>query len=281
MKKAASSLLAAVLVLNFLNAPRACAEETRVVDDEIVLLDPTVSAPRKWAVGGAMETWYLNGPWYTNINGNRVSEGTIAGVMPGENFFIGYDNFTLQYSRRDGKFDVERTFTPYGMTYYTPATHSLQSQRQVEDEATLRYLWKMSPKINPYLLVGYNKTVVDIDEIYYLASGAKSGRVESNRSAYSSGLVGVGAIVPLNRRVGFRGDGRMMFTSGKYQNRRSNYTASSNGVGAAATGTVYFNVFEGFNLQAGFKGQFLNGGEQVSSFGRFGIFGSAGYSYKF
>ncbi|OGS37640.1 MAG: hypothetical protein A2506_08110 [Elusimicrobia bacterium RIFOXYD12_FULL_66_9] len=275
------SLFAAVLALNFLSAARASAEETRVVDDEIVLMDPTVSAPRKWAVGGAFEGWYMNGPWVTNINGQKASEGTIAGGMPGGNVFFGYDNFTLQYSRRDGKFDVKRTFTPYGSTYYAPSHHSTQSQHQVEDEVTLRYLWKLSPKFNPYLLAGYNKTVVDIDEVYYLASGARSGRIDSNRSSYSSGLVGVGAIVPFNRRVGIRGDGRLLFTSGKYVNRRSNYSATSSGVGGAATGTVYFNVFEGFNLQAGFKGQVLNGGEKVTAFGRFGIFASAGYSYKF
>jgi len=281
MKKTALSLFAAVMALSFLSAVRAAAEETRVVEEEIVLQDPTVSASRKWAVGGSFEGWYMRGPWYTNINGQLASKGTIDGGMPGGNFFFGYDNLTLQYSRRDGTFNVDRTFTDYGMSYYGPATHSTQHQRQVEDEATLRYLWKLAPHLNPYVLVGYNKTVVDIDEEYFLASGAKTARVDANRSTYSSGLVGVGAIIPFNRRIGIRGDGRLLFTSGKFENRKSAYVATSSGVGAAATGTLYVNIFEGLNVQAGFKGQYLNGGNNVSSFGRFGIFASGGYSYKF
>jgi hypothetical protein len=272
------STFCAVALLAFA-AGIAAADDagTRVIEEELVVQDPTMAAARHWAVGGSFEGWGVVGPYNTHDqNGKLLATGNISGGMVGGNGFIGYDNWTLQYSHRGGTFDVTQDFiVPF--SYVNTVT-----QKQAEDEVTLRYLVKSGPHFNPYIIVGYNGT--SLDQTSVLSAGAVwtyNGKATMvDKTEYSSTLIGVGAIIPFNKSVGLRGDGRLLFTSGKYT-RDDGFQQTGSGVGGAATGTIYVNIAQGLNVQAGFKSQVLNAGPNFSSFFRTGFFGSLGYSYKF
>ncbi len=273
-----SLILSAVAALS-LHAANAFAqyEGERVIEEEIVLKDPTVAGGRLWAVGGSVEGWYVAGPYKSFDNsGNLVATGSIGGGMPGGNAFVGYDNLTMQFSYRGGTFGVRRT-------YVSDGRETVSTQKQTEFEATLRYLWKWKKHFNPYAIVGYNRTTLTETEsiqtpgLVWAYNGSQSS---GDGSAYESGLVGIGAVIPFNKYLGIRGDGRLMFTGGKYK-RDDGRTATGSGVGGAATGTAYVNIIQGLNLQAGLKGLALNAGENVPRYNKIGLFGSIGYSYKF
>jgi hypothetical protein len=271
--KSISLLVAGVFLSAF--AASARADEGRVIEEELVLQDPTVAAAKHWAAGGSFEYWYVSGPYNTTdtSTGKRLATGTIDGKMPGGNFFIGYDNFTLQYSHRNGSFDVTRDFSNGAITDGV--------QKQTEDEVSLRYMVKTGPHFNPYFLVGFNGTTLKLTDTLRNATWGYNGkRVLSDKTVYNSGLIGIGAIIPFNQYVGMRADGRLMFTGGTYT-RDDGLSQTGSGAGVAGTGTLYVNVFKGLNVQAGFKGQYLSAGTDIQSFGRFGMFGSVGYSYKF
>ena len=269
MKKVSLSVLAAVLSFNFIGASSARADEGRVINEELVLKDPTVANPKNFLVGGALEGWFVTGPYSTSQNGVIVANGNINGGLLGENFFFGYGNLTLQYTHREGSFNINSTFITGNLT-------TTDNEKQFENEYTARWLFKVSKHFNPYAIVGYNGTSV-LDNTLNSKNGAFLG---ASKTSYSSSLWGGGAIVPFNQRFGMRADIRLLFTNGKFVNNNG-FTSSGSGVGGAGTLTGYVNIVKGLNLQAGFKEQVLNAGPNVSSFARFGLFGSLGYSYKF
>jgi hypothetical protein len=277
MKKVSLSLLAAVLAFNFIGASSARADEGRVINDELVLKDPTVANPKNFLVGGALEGWFVTGPYNTSQNGATVAQGTINGGLFGENFFVGYGPLTLQYTHREGGFNVTSKYVTNGLV-------TVDSEQQNENEITARYLFKVSKHFNPYAIAGYNSTRVTENNVLqsgtWLYGNTVHGPVSNSRNTYNSSLWGVGAIIPFNQRWGARADARLLFTSGKFV-RDDGLSTTGSGVGGAFTATGYVNIIQGLNFQAGFNEQVLNAGPNVASFARFGIFGSLGYSYKF
>jgi hypothetical protein len=135
--------------------------------------------------------------------------------------------------------------------------------------------------LTPYVLAGYSQ--IDFDDTETLPSTwfwtYNGGQVKKYTTQYKSPLLGIGAIIPLNSTVGFRVDGRALYSHAEYK-LDNGYTVSGSGVGFAGTATMYVNVYEGLNLQFGGKYQWLNGGD-AGSRGIGGVFAMLGYSYKF
>lgn len=271
MKKGWLSLLIAALAFCAVNAS---AEGARVIDEEIVMQDPTVAAGSRWAVGASVEQWYISGPYGTKDSaGNQVSKGTIGGTQPGGNFFVGYGNLTLQYSHRKGRFKIAQA---YGVGGTSNAIEVL-----TEDEVTLRYLFKVSRHFSPYVLAGYNGTKRDQSEALtnnFVWTYNNSADYHAS-TTYNTALIGGGAIVPFTSRFGARADVRLLVGSGKYK-RDDGFTSKGSAAGAAFTATAYYNVIGGLNIQAGGKMQGL-GSKKAGGYFRGGIFGSLGYSHKF
>lgn len=277
MKKLVLYLMVIGLVVNIGIAGNTFAKE-RVIEEEIVLNDPTVSAPKKWVVGASAEFWYVAGPYDSyNNDGVKQAEGEINATMPGGNAFLGYGNWTLQFSYRAGDTDITMTDVSG-----TPTWKEEQEHKAIE--VTLRYLirgWG-SKHFVPYVLGGYNST--NIKKTYTLQTGTWSSTGTSivhYDNDYRSWMLGVGAVVPFNRYLGMRGDLRAAFTDGESKNTDTGTKRASSGVGAVFFLTAYWNIVKGLNFQVGAKGQYLNGGSKVASYGRVGGFAMLGYSHKF
>lgn len=253
-------------------------KERRVIEEELVLTDPTVSAQEKWVIGGSYEYWYVGGDYETiNNAGNLVSEGDIDGDMNGGNIFFGYGDWTLQFSYKEGDWDINQRFTSDPVDY-------TNHQEQEETEITIRYLMRglSSSHFVPYLIAGYNETKIEETETITTSGwiwSYNSKTVAKYDTTYKSPMLGIGAIIPFNKYIGIRGDIRAAFTDAETI-RDDGTTYTGEGAGSVAHLTGYWNIFKGLNLQVGGKYLYLAGGN-AGDYTKSGFFTMLGYSLKF
>jgi hypothetical protein len=257
-------------------------EQPRVIEEALVLSDPTVAQPKKWLIGASGEYWYVSQKWNRySYNAYIDSEGTMHGVMPGGTITLGYDNLTISYSYRKGSFKCDLTFADDATK-----TSELKSD-QTEHEITARWLFKTSPHFNPYVMVGYNHTIKDdketLDPLHVWESGSS---VTKDVRTYRSPLFGLGAIIPFNKSIGMRLEGRLLYSwADRVRDDGATWSQSSkfiDNVGFGAVATGYWNIWKGLNAQIGGKYQSLRAGYgDVGNSWKLGAFGMLGYTYKF
>lgn len=244
----------------------------RVVEEEIVLQDPTVASASRWAVGASLEGWYVSGSHDQRDLGGNLVPGSISGSQPGGSVHVGYGNFSLQYSHRKGRYKIAQRYAGGALVDGT--------QTHTEDEAILRYFFNVSKHFNPYVLGGVNR--VKLEDSRVLTNGflwSTGSSVYNQRMTLTSAMIGVGMLVPIDSRFGLRADLRNL--AGGSRTLGDDGTSSFSQVaGAALTATAYMNVFRGFHVQVGGRAHGM-GGRTAGGFYRAGMFGSAGYSYKF
>jgi len=281
MKKCAIYLAIFSLVFSFTFTGNVFAQEgqERVVEEELVVEEPTVAGSNKWVVGGSAEWWYISGPYYSYRNGEKVAEGSISSSQPGGNVFLGYDNWTFQASYRGGDVDIEMD--------RLDGSHSwTDEQKQKESEFTLRYLMRAlgSKHFVPYLMGGYNRTTLDRTLTIttpgwtWTHTGTNTAKYET---VYSSSMLGIGAVVPFDKNIGLRSDVRIAFTNAEDKSLDNGDEDTGSGIGGVMFLTGYWNILKGLNFQIGGKYQYLNGGDEVSSYSKAGFFTMLGYSYRF
>ena len=259
------------------------ASAQRVIEDTLVLTDPTVAKPQNWLIGGALEYWYIKGDYtITNAAGTKIADGTIKYDQPGFNVYAGYGDFTVFFTSRSGDGDLDLTYAPGALG---PA-QSLQTNTKVEQEdreISLRWIFLKRAHFAPYVVAGYSWTDYQEDETFktpdfvWTATGTPTRRTTVE---YTAPLIGLGAIVPINDRFGFRAEGRVKF----YEAERTSSgqaKVSDSGVGGDVTVTGYWNIIQGLNLQAGGRFTHLNGGDAIGSVSRFGVFAMLGYVHRF
>jgi hypothetical protein len=251
----------------------------RTIEETLVVQDPTVAAPGKWKVGGAVEYWWVRTTYdIVDSSGNDVGDATLTFKQPGWNVFVAYGNLTLQATRRSGSGDF--TGNQGALTYTGP-------QKSTDQEFTARWLFP-TRGVSPYLLVGYANT--KLEQTREITSGGPTvwscsgSRVLQTNTEYKGPFVGGGAIVPFSEKFGFRGDLRLKWNKGTQTENGSNAfcdNASSSGLGYDMTMTGYWNIVGGLNAQLGVKFQWLNAGGDVDQWFRTGFFGMLGYTLQF
>ena len=263
----------------------AVAQE-RVLEEELVIQDPTVAPKKKYLVGGALDYWIVRGPLRSTASGQKI--GTIDGSMIGGSGYLGYDNWTLMFSYKEGSFDSN-----------LPPSIIREVDRD-EFEIKLRYLFRDTCfpcllvdnerilGVVPYVMVGYNRTTLDATRritepgFFFVSSGNTTLLQEF---VYDSVLLGVGGVLPFgDTGLGIRGDLSLWYTSTDRTLKNPapgvRTDASGTGIGGQAHLTGYWNIYKGFNLQAGAKASSLNGGG-VGTYNRVGFFAQLGYTYRF
>lgn len=259
------------------------ASAQRVIEETLILRDPTVASPRNWLVGGALEYWYVSGEYNITDNaGNIIAEGDIDYKQTGWNAYAGYGDFTVLFTSRSGDGDIDFTYAPFALG---PAA-SIQTTSKVEQEdreILLRWIFLKRPHFAPYVVAGYSWTDYEEDQtivtpgFIWTATGTATRR---ETIEYTAPLVGIGAIIPINERFGVRVDGRVKFYSAD-RTRSGLANDSSDGVGGDLTGTAYINIFEGLNAQIGGRFTHLDAGDAGGTNSRFGWFAMLGYTHRF
>lgn len=281
MRKFWISILMIGLMINMVFICNVFAQqekEQRVIEEELVLTDPTVSAKQKWVIGGSYEHWLVSGDYETRERtGKLTSEGDIDGDMNGGNIFMGYGDWTLQFSYKKGDWDINARFVD------DPCNYTNQ-QEQEETEITLRYLMRglSSTHFVPYLIAGYNETKIDETDTITTSGWVwsyNSKTVAKYDTTYKSPMFGIGAVIPFNKYLGIRGDIRAAFSDAeKVRDDGTKWTGD--GVGSVGHLTAYWNIYKGLNLQVGSKYLYLAGGD-AGDYTKSGFFTMLGYSLKF
>jgi hypothetical protein len=259
------------------------ASAQRVIEETLILRDPTVAAPRNWLVGAAGEFWYVSGEY--NIydqNDNIIAEGDIDYKQTGWNAYAGYGDFTVLFTSRSGDGDLNFTYAPGALGL--PQSVSTTGRVDQEDrEILVRWIFLKRPHFAPYVVAGYSWTDYEQTEtittpgVIWTATGNATRR---ETIEYTAPLVGLGAIIPVNERLGFRVDGRIKFYSAD-RTQSGLPSDSGDGVGGDLTGTAYFNIFEGLNAQIGGRFTHLDAGDAGGTNSRWGWFAMLGYTHRF
>ncbi|MBI5889983.1 MAG: SEL1-like repeat protein [Nitrosomonadales bacterium] len=163
-----------------------------------VYSDPTVAAPGKWVSGISAElsSYKATEPLYYPVGGvlNYVTQSYSAS-QPDVGAWVGNGDITVMasYGRRSGN-----------LSSSIPGVGSVsKSFRTNEAEIDVRWLIRSlsSGYFSPYVLFGYalNSTNGTGNEIDFLDNYSQKD---------SMLMVGAGAIIPVNEKIGFRVDGR-------------------------------------------------------------------------
>lgn len=259
------------------------ASAQRVIEETLILRDPTVAARDSWLIGAAFEYWYISGDYViTNNAGTEIAKGDIKYKQPGFNVVAGYGDFTLFFTTRSGDGTLDLVYAPGALGPNQPLATTSKVEQE-DREIMLRWIFLKRQHFAPYVVAGYSWTTYEEEQtlttpgFFWTATGTPTRR---ETIEYTAPLVGLGAIIPLNETVGFRVDARAKFYSAD-QTRSGRPSNSDSGTGGDFTATMYVNIFEGLNLQLGGRITHLNGGESIGSVTRTGVFAMLGYTHRF
>jgi hypothetical protein len=279
-------LSAAVLALAVTAPLAALAQERARVAEDTLVRDPEVADLGKWKVGGAFEYWYVRqimsvpqGSGTTLVTFNQI----------GGNAFVGYDNFTLQYTERSGYGHFDTNANVAGGPFTTS-----QELNQVNKELTLRWIARdfSTAFVTPYLVAGY--AWADNSADIALTSG-QIGACTGTRSytrefRAMAPLVGIGGIFPVTETVGVRLDAKYKAYHIDTHALGACPEVSTNGDGGDLTATGYYLMTPEWSLQLGAKYQTAPGAALQNAPGtvvmgnrsdKLGVFGMLGYSHEF
>jgi len=256
--------------------------QSRTIEDTLVVTDPTVASAGNWKIGGSIEYWQTQNKW--DIYQPIVGTAELDFKQTGYNLFVAYGNWTLQGTARKGSGDYSASGTATccgNVTFGGP-------QDVKDSEFTLRYLWP-SQKVSPYILLGYSTTKVESTEDIRTAQipavwTCTNTTHRTTSTEYKGPLLGAGFILPFNQSLGMRTDIRLKYQNGKYDEHGTQAACLHNtgsGLGYDFTLTGYWNIIGGLNAQLGAKSQWLNAGDDVPGWYKFGVFAMLGYSYRF
>jgi len=145
-----------------------------------------------------------------------------------------------------------------------------------------------SPHFNPYLLLGYNHTLKTdtetLDQPNWVWSDSRRA-IKKEDFTFKSPFIGFGAIIPFNKYLGMRLDGRFLYSWADYVRDDGWHKDSDTLYGFAAVGTFYWAIWKGLNAQVGGKWQYTSAGintnTHIDSLNKWGAFGMIGYTFKF
>jgi hypothetical protein len=256
--------------------------QQRVIEENLIVTDPTVAAPGHWLVGAAAEAWVSGTPWEPvfDQNFNQVGSMSFAYGQLGGNVTAGYDDLWAMLSYRTGS--GEQT------TNFSTGLNERSSQRESEIEFKLRYLLRNLEiyGTTPYLLAGYNNILLDTPLTIlnpFRVFTATQTPVLQRAVDFNQGFAGVGGIHPINDRFGIRAD-LVLSVASVVMTESSvlpGFTSKFNGVGVGgrAHATVYYKLTD--NLIANLGAVAVGIQDSVYSYRYVGAYANLGYSVRF
>ena len=245
-------------------APVAVPAEVRVIEQDLLVSDPTVAARQRGLVGVGVEGWFVTLPnWpYWDVLSNTVKETTTYFGNVGGNITVGYDDFWALVSYRIGKGTEKRPFSS-GVTHVDSHVDRTQSEAEVK----FRYLFRdinlgtKEMPMSPYVLAGYSYFRVGEDHKLDTANWiwTRTGTPNKLRTTtYQSGFIGGGFLAAFTPNFGIRNDLTFatVYADQTDDNELPKYGTSA--VSAWGTGlnyhlTAYYKITDSLVAQAGMK----------------------------
>lgn len=275
-----------VIAINVASATAVFASEEgqqRVIEESLVYKDPTVSSSGNWVFGIAAEEFYVNGQAIvpSSSGDGSLETGTVSASKPGINFFAGYGDVTLNYVYRSGNENLNLFHNSSALEPLSGSHTVALSQKENEIDVRWRLSSLDTDWFSPYVYAGYIDVKSDNTDTLqgfgqvWTATGTPTRTSTNEWKGY---MAGAGAIIPVSENYGFRIDAGLIGTSATYILSNGTPVIGS-GIGGRATGTIYYNIAQGWNAQAGWRLQYLNGGNAGST-SPSGVFAMLGYSFK-
>jgi len=251
-------LLLALAIISF----GAFAEE-RVLEDSLVYDDPTVSRPGKWSAGLSLDYFATKNDTTVNDTQGGSHSASQTLYQPGGSMFIGYGDFSLMGSYRQG---TVNTNVPAG-----GGLTSSNTGNETYKNTEIDVRWLATPLAMkyfvPYALVGWEKVNASQKWNVYV-NGVQEDNV-TNAQGFGAGL---GGIVPLTEKFGFRIDARNFWVQAKTtSNLFAAFNSTKNTNDTQFTATAYYNITDGANIQLGLK---------TSSYTNTGVYAQLGYTFR-
>ena len=218
--------------------------QTRVVEESLVYDDPTVAKPGSWIFGASADYYNYSAQGAAYDSSNRSYPTTQHFSQPGASLWVGYGDFSLLASYKNGS-----------GTTNVPAANTNWKTNNAETEVNLR--WLITPLqmryFVPYVLAGYIRSV-DKDT---LSNVYINGVQEVNTTTGKGPGLGIGGIIPITEKYGFRADYRQYAGTSSTVSPVAAFNTSHNIQFIRITGTAYYNVTENVNVQLGVRTQYV------------------------
>ena len=258
IKKFSSYISTVTLIFLSLTSVSAFAQQ-RVVEESLVYDDPTVAKPGKWIFGASID--YLN----TSANSEtKDSTGDANGYQKsnssqiGGSAYVGYGDFSILANYAPSKTTINNTSGV--KTAETAWLGEVNLRWLIMDLKTQYFV--------PYVLGGY---------VRYMSSGTSTGSWTGWQKGTIEGPgLGVGGIVPLSEKYGFRADIKQYYANTKNTNSNSSYNTTDKQQFWMITATAYYNITQNVNIQVGAQNNFIQG---IPYSSQTGVYGKVGYTF--
>jgi hypothetical protein len=274
--------MAAVLAIGTMLCGGAHAQ-SRVIEETLVVKDPTVARTGSAVFGASVEALYVNAPFksFSTLDSRetQLESGRAKATSVGGNVFAGFGDFTAALTYRNAHGRSTLTHEPTGL-HPERFTHRVEAVPK-QEEALLRWLGRgMSTSwLTPYLYLGYTRLSSDFDDVRDVGVWPSTGTNSQRSKVVAKAVIGgVGAIIPMSERFGFRGDIGLTRTR-QTSDRQGHSFAEGNGTGSRWTGTFYYNVTDNVNAQLGGRYEYFNGGG-AGTMTIAGVFAMLGFTFK-
>lgn len=222
----------------------AAYAQTRVVEESLVYDDPTVAKPGSWIFGASADYYNYTTQGAAYDSNSNTYPTTQHWSQPGASLWAGYGNFSLIASYKNGT-----------GTTNVPAANTNWTTKNTETEVNLRYL--ITPLqmkyFVPYVMAGYIHSV-DKDT---LSNVYINGVQEVNTTTGKGPGLGIGGIIPVTEKYGFRADYRRYAGTSSTTSPVPAFNTSSNIQFIRMTATAYYNITENINAQLGVRTQYV------------------------
>jgi len=256
-------------------------QDCSIVIDEggkFLLSNATVADEKKWVVGATLNVGLALGTYETT-----KSIGDSSGIPLGISSFLSYDNWMLELSYEKKNMDIDFVRQLNGKN-----TKYKSEQDSTEIAWTARYLLRPFSLVHftPYIIGGM--TLVSLDE-------TRDGNVtikKDPKTDYVITRIGAGGIMPINEKLGLRGDitGLMLSSNNANDDAENSLIDSAFGFSALIAG--YWQMCENWNVEAGliysyikekegFQHPHYTTGGSVGTMKELEYFLKLGYSYRF
>ncbi len=260
------SFLATAFVLATISTATFAAD--RVIEESLVYKDPTVSRQNQMVKGISLDYYsFSQNVSFANAPNPDIT-GTIAYQQPGISGFVGYGDITLMVSYRSGTgtADFSAQFTGLGTLTLN------ESFTQSEYEFDLRWLMTnfQTTYFTPYALIGYAGTKFNST----ITTPSLPSYSQSSEATDTVPLLGIGGIIPISDKFGFRVDEKFGFVSDTYSDSAGSVSSSYNI--SRLTATMYYNFADSWNGQLGARYESNNTGTPSTT----GFYGMLGYTFR-
>ncbi len=253
-----------LLILAFISSGTYAAE--RVVEDSLVYDDPTVAKRGNWIGGVSADIYRFISPVAASNTGGQSVAATQNLTMPGISGYVGYGDFTLMGSYRQGQ-----STTQFG----SPVSNSSQTTTY-ETEFDLRYL--VTPLAMEYFVPYVMASYISHRENDYVSGASLNGVDEHNHLKLKGPGGGIGGIIPITAKYGFRIDERFFDANNtNISNIYPGLNFSAHANVNVTTVTAYYNITQDINAQIGFRSQQVHQANNNSTTN--GAYATIGYRF--